>query len=434
VHSPTLSGTTQAEAYRPLRLPTILVASPHLGGISTTLASYESLLIRGYTVDALVCLEEEYYENHRYFEKWSRERGMSFATMQRPPEVLHSPGEDAEQMHSYYSRAVDGIGHYKSNVTSLIIDLQHIHEQRLKELEEAPAQARSIYWYPFVQHSHLQRDEDIMVIDSAHKDDFIIHRPTEVQNLQPIFDGSASWWTQAFGHSNSDLMLAAAQAAGRYGHVIFPSATHAPALNLSKSLLETVGKGWADRVFFSDDGSTGMEVALKMALKKTARQLVAENHQGPVELGVLGMRGSYHGDTIGVMDASEPSVYNKSVEWYKGRGFWLDVPTVQIENEKVTLRVPTDSWETSPPDFPCSNLPSVYDVEARLQDGDKLYDYYFGYSYLPRQKESWSHFWGSGHRATGYWRGRNAFRGSAISESTGGLCPTSLLTAITSRL
>lgn len=50
------------------------------------------------------------------------------------------------------------------------------------------------------------------------------------------------------------LWQSMAYAAGRYGHVIFPEAAHQPALDLAEKLLSTVGKGWADKVFFSDNG------------------------------------------------------------------------------------------------------------------------------------------------------------------------------------
>lgn len=378
VHSPTLSGTTQADAYRPLRLPTILVASPHLGGISTTISSYESLLLRGFSVDALLCLEETYYENWRYFSQWSEEKGIPFATMRQPPAQHEVRTVDVENMQSYYQSVAEE-AHGVGTVPDLITQLQKMHGERLDKLRLAPSEARASYWYPFVQHQHLQKDSDIMVIDSAHEDCFAVFSESDKseKNIKQVFDGSASWWTQCFGHANAELTLAAAHAAGRYGHVIFPSATHEPARDLTQALLSTVGKGWADRVFFSDDGSTGMEVALKMALKTSSLKIAHDDKTAPLELSILGMKGSYHGDTIGVMDASEPSVYNKSVEWYRGRGFWLDVPTIQLEQGNVVLRVPTKEWDSaSPPESSFAALGDVYDVEARLKAQDPLYDYY----------------------------------------------------------
>jgi dethiobiotin synthetase/adenosylmethionine--8-amino-7-oxononanoate aminotransferase len=63
VHSPALSGTTQADCYRPLRLPTVLIGDSRLGGISSTISSYESLLLRGYSIDAVLLFYDDYYQN-----------------------------------------------------------------------------------------------------------------------------------------------------------------------------------------------------------------------------------------------------------------------------------------------------------------------------------------------------------------------------------
>jgi dethiobiotin synthetase/adenosylmethionine--8-amino-7-oxononanoate aminotransferase len=120
--------------------------------------------------------------------------------------------------------------------------------------------------------------------------------------------------SQSHGHASEPLTLAAAQAAGRYGHVLFPSGTHEAALNLAEKLLSTVGKGWASRVFYSDNGSTGIEVALKMAIRAAGRRYGWVGNEGD-QVGVIGLRGGYHGDTIGSMDASEASTFNKAVDW-----------------------------------------------------------------------------------------------------------------------
>ncbi len=104
--------------------------------------------------------------------------------------------------------------------------------------------------------------------------------------------------SQSHGHASEQLTLAAASAAGRYGHVLFPSGSHLPALKLAEKLKKTVGHGWADRVFYSDNGSTGMEVALKMGLRASGVRYGWEGEMGG-DVGILGLRGSYHGDTVG---------------------------------------------------------------------------------------------------------------------------------------
>jgi dethiobiotin synthetase/adenosylmethionine--8-amino-7-oxononanoate aminotransferase len=73
-----------------------------------------------------------------------------------------------------------------------------------------------------------------------------------------------------------------------------------------------VGQGWADRVFFSDNGSTGIEVALKMALRATGRRYGWEGEVGS-DVGVIGLRGGYHGDTVSLDPYSEADF--RSAQW-----------------------------------------------------------------------------------------------------------------------
>ena len=119
-------------------------------------------------------------------------------------------------------------------------------------------------------------------------------------------------YSQSHGHGAEPLTLAAAKAAGRYGHVLFPSGTNEPALELAEKLKETVGQGWADRVFFSDNGSTGIEVALKMALRATGRRYGWEGEVGS-DVGVIGLRGGYHGDTVSVPLVNK--LISRSAQW-----------------------------------------------------------------------------------------------------------------------
>ena len=206
---------------------------------------------------------------------------------------------------------------------------------------------------------------------------------------------------QSHGHAAEALTLAAAEAAGRYGHVLFPSGTHKPALELAEKLLSTVGNGWADRVFYSDNGSTGIEVALKMGLRASGRRYGWKGEVGG-DVGVIGLRGGYHGDTvsslqitsrrklttkIGSMDASEKSTYNEVVDWYTGRGHWFSPPMVQYVSGKPTvLSTPPDEWPDLPMNvkgkkqsqagwsIPFEDVQQIYDVPAR--SSTPLADYY----------------------------------------------------------
>ncbi|KPV73800.1 uncharacterized protein RHOBADRAFT_37661 [Rhodotorula graminis WP1] len=357
VHSPTLSGTSQLDAFRPLLPPTILVASAELGGISTTISAYESLLLRGYDVDAVLVFREAYYANHEYFERWFNERGIRVGVVDHPPQQVPSAEEDAANLEAYYAQIAD------TPLQRVVQRLQQIHIDRMSNLATAPRRTLDSVWWPFVQHGLVKNESDVMVIDSAHGDHFSVFSTSSPPPLlSPIFDGSASWWTQCLGHANPELTLAAAHAAGRFGHVMFPTATNLPALTLVEKLLASVGQGWASRVFYSDDGSTGMEVALKMALRAFADReqlLPAEGRK----LAVLGLKGSYHGDTIGAMDACEGGVYSERVEWYEGRGHWLAAPEVRIEQGEVVVRGGADGGEVAR----YQSLTQLYDVDGRVQ-------------------------------------------------------------------
>ncbi|CAG8491347.1 6301_t:CDS:2 [Rhizophagus irregularis] len=266
-----MSGTIQSEFYRVLRLPTILVGDSNLGGISTTLSSYESLLLRGYDIPIIILFNNENYKNHLFIEKYFNENQNSSIIKPKIFDIQLPPKKDE------YNDLVNMKNYFQSNdenFNHVTDELEEWYENKFNRLDKMEEKAKEIVWWPFTQH---------------------------------VFDGSASWWTQGLGHGNSKLTLTASYASGRYGHVLFPESINEPSLSLSESLLDGVGKNWANRVFYSDNGSTAMEVALKMALIKQSDD---------VELSVLGLEGSYHGDTIGVMNACGPNIYNEKVSWY----------------------------------------------------------------------------------------------------------------------
>lgn len=145
-------------------------------------------------------------------------------------------------------------------------------------------------------------------------------------------DASASWWTQGLGHGNPDLSLAAAYAAGRYGHVMFASAINQPSLQLAQLLLIKHNNPRLAKVYYTDNGSTGMEVGIKMALRASCLMYGWDHRKEDIE--VIGLKGSYHGDTMGVVDASEPGLYNNTIEWYKPRGCRFHLTLIRTDIQK----------------------------------------------------------------------------------------------------
>ena len=82
---------------------------------------------------------------------------------------------------------------------------------------------------------------------------------------QRILDGISSWWVNIHGHSHPKVNEALARQARELEHVIFAGFTHRPAVELAERLVEIL-PGGLNRIFYSDNGSTAVEVALKMAL------------------------------------------------------------------------------------------------------------------------------------------------------------------------
>ncbi|KAA1467356.1 onanonoxo-7-onima-8-eninoihtemlysoneda [Dentipellis sp. KUC8613] len=379
VHSPTLSGTTQLDSYRPLFLPTILIGDSKLGGISSTISSFEALQLRGYIVDSVLIFKDDYYRNWEYLTSYFAERGISVTAFDPPPPREKDYQKNFDLTEKYYQTLVPETR--EGGLFSVLHQLDERHAQRLTELESMPQRTLDTVWWPFVQHGLAKTPKDVNVIDSASGDFFSVfngHKTstssrthTTQSLLEPQFDGSASWWTQTLGHAHPALTLAAARAAGRYGHVMFPEATHLPALRLAERLVKDgPGKGWAARAFISDNGATGMEVALKMALRASAARAGLARADAK-RLGVLGLKGSYHGDTIGAMDACEEGVY--TCEWHSARGHWLDPPTVAVRGGRPAVVVPA-AVAAAQPGAPAEEtvvhadaLARVYDVQNRLQ-------------------------------------------------------------------
>ncbi|WEW58247.1 hypothetical protein PRK78_003715 [Emydomyces testavorans] len=373
VLSPGPNGSLQADLYRPLRLPVVLVGDSRLGGVSASISAYESLAIRGYDVEGVVLFEDRYYQNHGYLADFFNKKGVQLYTLPQPPakEVNKSESarkKDEEAMAAFYEKAVK-----HDSIAALLGELKAKHRRRVERLDSMATKAHDMIWYPFTQHRGMT-PQNITVIDSAHDDCFQTlksdadssAKPTTsstAELLQPTFDGSASWWTQGLGHGNPDLALTSAYAAGRYGHVMFAGNVHEPALALAELLLKIVQNPRLKKVFYTDNGSTGMEVAVKMALRASAARYGWDASKETVS--ILGLRGSYHGDTIGVMDCSEPSTYNKRVEWYRGRGYWFDFPKVQMCKGVWSVAIPEELKTALGADVEFTSLSAIFNLEAR---------------------------------------------------------------------
>jgi adenosylmethionine-8-amino-7-oxononanoate aminotransferase len=157
--------------------------------------------------------------------------------------------------------------------------------------------SRSPVWHPFTQHG-LEPD----MLPIARSEGAWL----ETIDGRRIFDGISSWWVITHGHRHPKIVHAIQEQAAKLDQVIFAGFTHEPAEAVARGLIEIAPRGLA-HVFFSDSGSTSVEVALKMALGYW-------KHIGKARTRVLALEHAYHGDTIGTMSAGARGVFNAAYE------------------------------------------------------------------------------------------------------------------------
>lgn len=150
-------------------------------------------------------------------------------------------------------------------------------------------------WHPFTQHG---LEEPMPRIVRAR--DALLH----ADDGRTFIDAISSWWVTTHGHCHPRIMAAIAAQAQTLDQIIFADFTHEPAETLARGLIEILPRP-LDHVFFSDSGSTAVEVALKMALGFWT-------HRGEARHRILVLEHSYHGDTIGAMSVGARGVFNRA--------------------------------------------------------------------------------------------------------------------------
>lgn len=132
-------------------------------------------------------------------------------------------------------------------------------------------------------------------------------------------DAISSWWTNLHGHAHPYLASAIGRQAHTLEHCIFAGFTHAPAVDLAERLLKHLPTKQA-RVFYSDNGSTAVEVALKMAFQYW-------HNRGEARQKVVAFENAYHGDTFGAMAIGERSAFNAPFSPFLFEVDFITLPT-----------------------------------------------------------------------------------------------------------
>lgn len=163
-------------------------------------------------------------------------------------------------------------------------------------------------WHPYTQHKTSQTPIAITKAEGALLWD---------ENGKEYIDAIASWWVNPFGHSNKIIADAIYKQLTTLEHVLFGGFTHEPAVKVAEKLMEILPKN-QQKIFFSDNGSTAVEVAIKVALQ----YFFNKNEKRTT---IIAFENAFHGDTFAAMAASGISFYTQAFQ-----GMFIDVVRIPV--------------------------------------------------------------------------------------------------------
>lgn len=173
-------------------------------------------------------------------------------------------------------------------------------------------------WHPYTQHKISQPEIAITRGEGALLWD---------ENNKEYIDAIASWWVNPYGHSNKYIADAIYKQLTTLEHVLFGGFTHEPAVLLSEKLIEILPNN-QQKIFYSDNGSTAVEIAIKVAMQ----YFYNKNEKRTT---IIAFENAFHGDTFGAMAASGISFFTEA---FKGSLIQvIRIPVPIIGNEKTSL-------------------------------------------------------------------------------------------------
>ncbi|ANW94894.1 adenosylmethionine-8-amino-7-oxononanoate aminotransferase [Wenyingzhuangia fucanilytica] len=152
-------------------------------------------------------------------------------------------------------------------------------------------------WHPLTQH---KMTKDHLAIKSA-KGIYLYD-----EQGHKYIDAISSWYTCVYGHCHPQVVKKVTDQVSQLDQVVFAGFTHEPAVELSEKLMEILPSN-QQKIFFSDNGSTTVDIAMKMSLQY-------HFNQGKKKLRIIAFENAFHGDTFGAMSVSGLDVYNGPFE------------------------------------------------------------------------------------------------------------------------
>lgn len=168
-----------------------------------------------------------------------------------------------------------------------------------------------LIWHPY---THI-RFKEYLTVEHAKGSYIYTH------DGKKILDAISSWWLVTHGHSFEPIIQAIQQQVERFSQVIFAGFTHEPAVQLAELLLSFLPFHFS-KVFYSDNGSTAVEIGIKMALQYF-------HNIGQKRNLILALEGGYHGDTFGAMSVSGKGVFTAPFEELLFEVQYIPVPTAE---------------------------------------------------------------------------------------------------------
>jgi adenosylmethionine-8-amino-7-oxononanoate aminotransferase len=169
---------------------------------------------------------------------------------------------------------------------------------------------KQFVWHPFTQMKTADVPLEIISAKGAR---------LYAADGKSYIDANSSWWVNVHGHGNPIIGEAISKQFQELDHVIFAGVTHPTAVQLAEDVIQLLGDPF-EKVFFSDDGSTAVEVALKMAFQYW-------HNSGNPKKRILAMDGAYHGDTFGAMAIGQRGYFNEPFEHFFFDVDFLEFPT-----------------------------------------------------------------------------------------------------------
>jgi adenosylmethionine-8-amino-7-oxononanoate aminotransferase len=207
---------------------------------------------------------------------------------------------------------------------------------------------QQVIWHPFTQQKNMPAP--IPIVKGAGSLLF-------AQDGSSYIDAISSWWVNLHGHAHPYIAEKVYRQALELEQVIFAGFTHEPAVQLAERLLPIL-PGSASRIFYSDNGSTATEVALKMAIQYWW------NRGEPKRKKILAFTNAYHGDTFGAMSVSDRSVFTLAFHDLLFEVIFIDTPAEHtIEEIKSTIEQHSDELAAF-----------IYEPLVQGAGGMKMYD------------------------------------------------------------